>query len=416
MTIGGARALPLLLLGDVAVFVASLWLTLWLRYGGNPSAELVTTHVSFLYLFAFWILIFYMAGLYSKRVVLFPSRLPDILLRTQFLNIILAALFFFFAPNVGIAPKTVLVLYLVISLLLVYLWRLIVYPYITHPRTRLPITLIGSGSEVDKLLEEVNNNSRYPFVFAEVVASDTQSDVEEGQRYATVTLEEMYEEVFDRIPLSLLEEKWFLANVSTNTPIFFSAVKRSIDIVGGSVMGLLTLIILPFVYVFMRFEGPGPIFISQERLGKGRKHMRVWKFRSMKFSDSGMWPGEGKNKVTKIGNFLRMTSLDEFPQFLNIFKGEMSLVGPRNDLVPLGNRLAEAIPYYNVRYVVKPGLTGWAQINQQYEQNNISPQSIEETKTRLSYDFYYLKNRSLGLDIMIALLTVKRMFFRMNNW
>ena len=99
-----------------------------------------------------------------------------------------------------------------------------------------------------------------------------------------------------------------------------------------------------------------------------------------------------------------------------MLRGELSLIGPRNDIESLGLRLAEAIPYYNVRYVVKPGITGWAQINQRYEPGNISPQSIEETKVRLAYDFYYIKNRSLALDIVIALKTLKRLFFRVSSW
>jgi lipopolysaccharide/colanic/teichoic acid biosynthesis glycosyltransferase len=131
---------------------------------------------------------------------------------------------------------------------------------------------------------------------------------------------------------------------------------------------------------------------------------------------SGEWTTEGENRVTRVGNFLRVSSLDEFPQWINVLRGEISLIGPRSDIEGLGKRLAEAIPYYNARYIVKPGITGWAQVNQQYEQGSISPQSIEETKTRLAYDFYYLKNRSLGLDIVIALRTVKRMLFRVSSW
>ena len=101
---------------------------------------------------------------------------------------------------------------------------------------------------------------------------------------------------------------------------------------------------------------------------------------------------------------------------MSVISGELSLIGPRNDLQALGKRLAEAIPYYDARYLVKPGITGWAQINQQYEPGAISPSSIEETKMRLAYDFYYLKNRSLGLDLVIALKTLKRMFFRVSSW
>jgi lipopolysaccharide/colanic/teichoic acid biosynthesis glycosyltransferase len=117
-----------------------------------------------------------------------------------------------------------------------------------------------------------------------------------------------------------------------------------------------------------------------------------------------------------VGDILRKTSLDEFPQCINILKGELSLIGPRNDIVGLGERLEQEIPYYGVRYIVKPGITGWAQINQQYEQGKLSPQSVEETKVRLAYDFYYIKHRSFAMDIVIALKTVKRMLFRVSSW
>ncbi len=100
---------------------------------------------------------------------------------------------------------------------------------------------------------------------------------------------------------------------------------------------------------------------------------------------------------------------------MNVLSGEVSLIGPRNDIRALGERLGEAVPYYDMRYIVPPGITGWAQINQRYEPGNISPQSIEETKVRLAYDFYYIKNRSLALDLIIALKTVKRMLFRVSS-
>jgi lipopolysaccharide/colanic/teichoic acid biosynthesis glycosyltransferase len=233
---------------------------------------------------------------------------------------------------------------------------------------------------------------------------------------------QIYEEVFDRVPLSLLQYDWFLKNVSSSASNFYDFFKRAIDIVGGVAMGLVTLVVLPFIFVAMRIEGPGSIFLTQKRIGQYGTRINAYKFRSMRFNNAASkdWVSEdGKNQenyVTKVGAFLRLTSLDEFPQFINIIRGEISLIGPRNDTEGLGVRLGEAIPYYNIRYIVKPGITGWAQINQQYEQGNISPQSIEETKTRLAYDFYYIKHRSLALDIVIALKTMKRMFFRVSSW
>jgi lipopolysaccharide/colanic/teichoic acid biosynthesis glycosyltransferase len=223
--------------------------------------------------------------------------------------------------------------------------------------------------------------------------------------------------VFDRVPLTLLGYEWFFRYATRRVSGTYLATKRVVDVVGGLVMGLITAVATPFIWAALRLEGPGPLLIRQDRIGENESRIPSYKFRSMRMnkSASSEWTVEEaeENPVTRVGAFLRKTSLDEFPQFLNILSGELSLIGPRNDIEGLGKRLAEALPYYRVRYLVKPGLTGWAQVNQQYEPGNISPQSIEETKMRLAYDFYYLKHRSFVLDMMIALKTVKRMFFRL---
>lgn len=454
MTFGGTYSAGLLFLGDIAIFCASLWLTLLIRYQELPSQELVRDHAfPFALLFALWILVFYMAGLYGKRVVLFKTALFGIILRTQIANTILAAVFFFFLPNIGIAPKTNLLLYLGVSLALILLWRLYVYPRLSRPAERERAALIGTGPEMRELAQEVNGNPRYHLSFvATFTPEELEADFESCARtmvaekvavlvldaerdvmrpllpklyelafvrpsYPILDFRTVYEEVFDRVPLSLLEYDWFLKNLSGTEDRFYAAAKRAIDIVGGIAMGIVTLIALPFVALALRIEGKGSVLISQERIGRYGVPVKAYKFRSMRFSDEGKWKGEKtdegrENKVTAVGAFLRLTSLDEFPQFINVLRGDVSLIGPRNDIRALGLRLGEVIPYYHMRYIVPPGITGWAQINQKYEPGNISPQSIEETKVRLAYDFYYIKNRSLALDIVIALKTVKRMLFR----
>ncbi|MGB4076437.1 MAG: sugar transferase [Minisyncoccia bacterium] len=437
-------------------FIASLWLTLLVRYAAIPDVSLIKTHFeAFAVLFALWLLVFYMAGLYGKRIVLSKSALFGTILKTQLANIVLAALFFFFLPDIGIAPKTNLILYLGVSLALILLWRLWVFPYIARPVTRTRAALIASGPDADALVAEVNGNPRYRTVFSVVVSpEEAQRDFDEiaehlrkehisllvvdtsaealrallprvyelaliAPGYGFADFHGLYEEVFDRVPLSNLSYEWFLENVSATPSFFYPTAKRVIDLVGGVMMGLVTLIATPLVACALALEGPGPVFIRQERMGRRGTLLYAYKFRSMRQnkSASGEWTVEEKkdNPVTKVGAFLRFTSLDEFPQFVNVLKGELSLVGPRNDVVGLGERLGAVIPYYGIRYIVTPGITGWAQINQHYEQGNISPQSIEETKVRLAYDFYYIKHRSLALDFVIALKTVKRMLFRMTG-
>ena len=434
MITAGRRNSFLLFCGDLVAFALSLYATLWLRYQEIPSTETLAPYfVPFALLFAIWALVFYSAGLYGKRLALFPSRLPDVLLKTQLVNILFSALFFFLIPSFGITPKTILALYLFVSLGLVFFWRMVLYPYLSVPRTRERAVLFAEGREAEELIKEVNGNPRYGIEFTSrnegnasamlFVVNTKEADdvslnalVREGKQ--VVTFEDFYEEVFDRVPLSLIKQSWFGKSVVQENPFAYASMKRLLDLFGGIAMGVITLLVTPFIFVANLFEGSGPLFIRQERFGRHGARISVLKFRSMQknLSASDKWIGETENRITVVGAFLRKTSLDEFPQFLNILRGDISLIGPRNDILGLGERLAEALPYYMERYLVVPGITGWAQINQQYEQGNVSPQSIEETKVRLAYDFYYLKHRSLGLDVLIALRTVKRMFFRVSPW
>lgn len=448
MTFGGTYATALLFIGDIAIFILSLFFTLAVRSVSVPSGEVFLYHLApFSIVFAAWALVFFIAGLYEKRLVFSESVLLGTLLKTQVANIILAALFFVLSPAVPIAPRASLILYLGISLALILVWRLVLFPLLTHPRERVHAVLVGEGEEAKELMGEVNTRRRMPFVFSRLLSVDEGTDAralveilvkeragllvvdttnarvrnalpellraarEAGAEVAE--FEDAYEEVFDRIPLSLLSRDWFDAHARVDRSSFYVAGKRALDILGAFLMGGITILITPVVALLLLSEGKGPVFIAQKRFGRHGTRITAYKFRTMSKHDArGAWLSEGENRITKVGEFLRRTSLDEFPQFINVLRGELSLVGPRNDIEALGERLGDALPYYRQRYLVLPGITGWAQVNQQYEQGNISPQSIEETKVRLAYDFYYLKHQSLALDIIIALKTMKRMFFR----
>ena len=134
------------------------------------------------------------------------------------------------------------------------------------------------------------------------------------------------------------------------------------------------------------------------------------KFRSMKASDGGKWVTAGDNRITRVGKFIRASRIDELPQLWSVVRGDMSLIGPRPDINDLGVKLSEEIPYYKIRNLVAPGLSGWAQIRQE-----LPPQSLEETKIRLAYDFYYVKRRSITLDLKIALQTIKTLLMRVGK-
>lgn len=446
MTLVPKREYLLLVLGDIAVFTVSLWATLALRYLEIPSIDLVFRHlVPFSFLFAVWLGIFFLAGLYGRHTRLFRNRLPTMLLSTEIVNVLLAALFFFFLPVFGLAPKTILLLYLLVSFALIYTWRVFLFPHL-HRTQKLHGVLIASGPDAKALSEEIAEDTRYPFTFDyiidsaktpshEVIQHACRVAEEDGvsflvvdlsdkaiaaalpiiydasfkkRRFALVDIVELYQEAFDRVPLSLVRYEWILANAGASRS--YDAVKRTIDIVGALLLAPLALLATPFVALAIRMDDGAPIFITQERIGKYQEPIRIYKFRSMTGNDSGDYGAEGKTKlqITRVGKWLRILRFDELPQLWNVFRGDLSLVGPRPELPALAAQYSAKIPYYNARYLVTPGLTGWAQIRHDRDPHHGT--DIVETKMKLSYDLFYLKHRSLLLDFFIILQTVKIVF------
>jgi lipopolysaccharide/colanic/teichoic acid biosynthesis glycosyltransferase len=185
--------------------------------------------------------------------------------------------------------------------------------------------------------------------------------------------------------------------------------KRVMDVVLSLPLGLVSLVFYPFVYVAIKLDDRGEIFIRQERVGKDGKNISLYKFRSMSQNITDL-SVKTENRITKVGNFLRKSRIDELPQLWNVLSGDISLIGPRPEL-PSGVDIYEKeIPYYNIRHLIKPGLSGWAQINQETHPHHSAHISL--TKEKLTYDIYYIKNRSFWLDIKIALKTIKSLLSR----
>ena len=450
------RELLILLTGDITCFLLSLYITLTVRYLAIPSSELLSIHLGpFSILTGVWLFIFYIAGLYDKHTVFLKNLLFSRILNTQVVNIIIAALLFLIIPF-GIAPKTNLVIYLFVSIILTAVWRLKIYNYFS-PKQLHKAILIADGAEAIELVDEINNNERYNYSFVRLIDNETAAKTDDFEskllsliereditmivanprgeymervmptifdmaflRFEMTFLDfyKIYEDTFDRVPLSSLRYDWFITHVSQSKSLVYDFGKRTIDIVGSLVLGIIFLIALPFIYLAVKIEGKqAGIFMTQKRIGQYNQPVEVLKLQTMTKNDaaSATWTAEDAkkgNQITRVGAVLRKLSIDEVPQIWNILKGEMSLIGPRNDIEGLGNRLAEEIPYYNIRNFVKPGVSGWAQTHQHYMGDNISPQSIEESRVRLMYDLYYVKNRSMLLDVEIALRTLKTLLSR----
>ncbi|MDP2655898.1 MAG: exopolysaccharide biosynthesis polyprenyl glycosylphosphotransferase [bacterium] len=430
-----------LLLGDFFFFLVSLWLALLIRNLEVPSSELFSIHaVPFSLLFIAWILVFYIAGLYEKHTVILKSKLPNILANTQFVNSGLAVVFFYFIPFFGITPKTILFIYLFISFIIILAWRMYGYFVIGrgHPNNAV---LIGSGDEMKELLEEVNNNPIYNIKFVssidlnradeqgfwnEIVSHIYSEDVSIiaidlankniepvlphlynmiFSKISFIDMHKIYEDIFDRVPLSLLKYNWFLENISTSPRAGYDALKRIMDFSIALVLFVVSLVLYPFIMLAIKLDDGGKIFSFQKRVGENNKLINIMKFRTMTIAnDEGKWD-EQKNEVTKVGKFLRRTRLDELPQLWNVLMGDISLIGPRPEFPDAVKHYSEELSYYNVRHLIKPGLSGWAQIYHDAHPHH----SVDtlETKNKLSYDLYYIKNRSFLLDLKIALRTLK---------
>lgn len=214
------------------------------------------------------------------------------------------------------------------------------------------------------------------------------------------------EQFWQKIPPAYVQDDWFAFTSGFNIlhNRIKAKLKQLIDIVVAAVMIIVSLPITLSTAIAIKLSSPGPIFYSQVRTGLNGKKFRVYKFRSMcqnAESKGVQWAKEKDPRITKIGSFIRLTRIDELPQLWNVFKGEMSLVGPRPERPEFDLQLREQIPYYDVRYLVKPGITGWAQVCYPYGA------SVEDAYQKVAYDLYYIKNYSLFLDLAIAFKTLR---------
>ena len=219
-----------------------------------------------------------------------------------------------------------------------------------------------------------------------------------------INIEEFNEKFFQKIPLYCIENINLTILVKNlNNSFYYKYVKRFFDVFFSFLLLTALMPIILVASLAIKISDKGPILYSQNRTGKG-KIIKIFKFRSMKVDaekDGVQWAQNNDPRITKIGRFLRKTRIDELPQLLSVIKGDMSLIGPRPERPQFDINLEKEIINYNYRYSMKPGLSGWAQVNYPYGS------SIEDAKIKLEYDFFYLKNYSFLLDTLILFKTIK---------
>lgn len=432
------RETAVLVVGDFLVLVLSLWLALLVRNLEVPDARYFESNFwPFLPMFMLSLAVFYVAGLYEKQTRPIRRVMGVRILGAQVTTVAAAAILFFVLP-LAIAPKTILVLYLGLSVVLESVWRFRRLRRELAPSERLQALLVGADRAADELYEEVHENAQYRITFTERLDPAPMRDeeivravvaaVERGVRIVVLDLTDqrlarsiptnhdvlsrgvalldvtaLYEELFDRVPLEHVDPARLVDSLSRQRTVY-DTTKRLLD-VAFALVGLIIAAPLVSVSVAVLYFSGGTPFITQERIGKNGARIRLYKLRTRLFDDKGDPELHAKNRPTLFGTFLRKTRIDELPQLWNILRGELSFIGPRPEIADIVAVYEREIPHYQLRHLIVPGLSGWAQIHD-YDAPR-GPADVVRTRRKVSFDLYYLQHRSLGVDLVVMLKSVR---------
>jgi exopolysaccharide biosynthesis polyprenyl glycosylphosphotransferase len=453
---GERRALLMvidLLVASLAVYLA---LALWARLdylGPGPSSEFIRARAPWFVLLPLaWVLL--LVNLYDiHRAGSLPETLRGVLVAAGAGVVLYLLVYFTSEPNS--LPRRAVLYFLVLAVALTLLWRWIYIRIFTAPGLLRRALIVGAGMSGRTLLESIQDLRPAPFFLVglidddpakhgQMVASATvlgnsssllrvveeerisdiivaitgqldgemfQALLDAQQRGVEITrMPVSYEELLGRVPIRILESDWLLRSFVDEVRVssLYLLAKRLVDIFGALIgLGILALA-FPWIALAILIETGRPVFFRQARLGQGGRPYSVVKFRTMRqdaeADGQAHWAQEGDPRATRLGKILRRTHLDEFPQFWNVLVGEMSVVGPRPERPELVAELEKEIPFYRARLLVKPGITGWAQVN--YGKGA----SIEGSAEKLEYDLYYIKHRGVMMDIWIILRTIGSVF------
>ena len=445
----------ILLIGDIFMAIIALLVALyfwamkdeWLHFSWQFLRE---RPPEWYYLLPFFWLIL-LVELYDIRRA---SRRVDIFRGIVFAVLVSAGIYlaiFFTSADPNTLPRRGVAGFIAAAAILTLFWRLIYIRIFTAPVFLRRILIIGAGRAGSTLAEIIkgiwpppfhlvglidddprkigNNIKNVPVLgdsarLLDIIDREAISDLifaitgemipemskailaAEERGIEVTTMPVVYEELTGRVPIQLLQDDWILRSFldESHSSGSYEITKRLIDIV-GSVAGMMLLIILfPIISFIIIVDSGFPILFKQIRLGKNGRTFDLIKFRTMvkdaEKDGVARLAVENDERATRVGRFLRKSRLDELPQFFNVLRGDISLVGPRAERPQLISEMQQKIPFYRARLFVKPGATGWAQVNYSYASN------VEENAVKLEYDLYYIKNRNILLDLLIILRTI----------
>ena len=435
----------ILLGGDIAILYFSLYLTLIIRYQSANQAKNWEAHfLPFTLIFMLWVIIFYISNLYNLNLAVNNLKFYQLSGRALAIAGLVSLAFFYLTPDIGIAPKTNLLIYILVFAVIFYLWRQF---YNFSLKSYLPkknIGIVGYNNLTAEIINEFKNKPHLGYNLSFIVddslinGARPISELEQliknnkldtiilshdphqlenlrtilfnclSYKINYISLPNFYEAITGKVPLDNLNQMWFLENFNENNKIWFNRIKIIYDLILALIVFIITLPFWLIIALIIKLESSGPIFFIMNRAGRNNKIFRLIKFRTMREENNNRAPTLAIDpRITKFGRILRKTRIDEIPQVINILRGEMSFVGPRPERPELAENLENKIPFYAQRTLVKPGLTGSDQISGEYH----SP-SKEDSLKKLQYDLFYIKNRSMFMDLAIILKTISTVISR----
>ena len=405
---------------DIFLFFLALNLTLFFRFGFNFSLYFQEHFLPFFFLLFFYLLFLLAFNLYDFYLLNLKIIFQRIL-SFAFSALIFSVIYFYFGQTIfRISPKTNLFIFISIFIFLLFFSRFLILKF--FQKRKIEIYFLGDEKLKEKIEKDLQNHPLFSFQgFFDykpaankilVVAHHYYLKPEEFQlifnsEMIVFDFIDFYERFLGRIPLEAIDSDWLLRQTTFFQSKIYFYFKRTFDIFLS--VFLLIFLFLPLflpISLLIYISDRGPIFFKNLRVGYKKKIFSLIKFRTMREINKNKtsWAvGEEEKRIFFFGKILRKTHLDELPQIFNVFKGELTLVGPRPEQPEIFYQLEKEIPFYELRIFVLPGITGWAQVNYKY------PENVEETKIKLEYDLYYLKNRSLFLDFLIIIKTIQKL-------
>ena len=440
----------LLFFGDIFLIILSLNLAFIIRL----KKPIILYDLNNLIILTSFILIgytisFYIFDLYNIRLKFKGIRFFNLVFWSLILMSLFSMIFFYFFPfKLG---RGVFIISLVLTGISITIWRMVYSSFLRLTVPQRNVLIVGPKKKAEDVYALIKMNPEYKVVGLidknmkkiNLLKKELSEDSHSLEKIANnhkiddiiITIDPtrnrnlnkelvsckmkginiydipaLYEALLFKIPISYIKPKWFLYTDGFDKLAnkIHKRLKRIIDLLISSLLSIISFPMGIIISFAIKINSKGPIFLMQERVGENNKSFKIIKFRTMATdAEKGdpKWAEKDDPRITFVGKILRKTRLDELPQLINVIKGEMSLTGPRPEREFFVKKLMEKIPFYSLRFSVKPGLTGWAQINYKYGDSD------EDAFEKLQYDLYYVKNMSTFLDIGILLQTIRIVLF-----